>query len=210
MIELSTAIKCPNVDTFLCTFKVFQYYLQKPEIMKKFISEDLIANDIRRFFVKIFYVNDMTEEEKKTVFKEIREDIGKYIIKPQKEGGGNNYYNEDILKILPSEGDESNISEVLKHSMIMERINPPEYDTLVLFNNTLVKQNCVSEISVYGIILSDDEKVILNESVGFLLRTKEKSNQEGGVLVGFSSIDLPYFVTENKERIENKENLRYD
>jgi glutathione synthase len=35
VIELSTAIKCPNINTFLCTFKIFQYILQKPDILKK-------------------------------------------------------------------------------------------------------------------------------------------------------------------------------
>ena len=34
MIELSTAIKVPNINSFLTTFKVFQYYLQKPEHRK--------------------------------------------------------------------------------------------------------------------------------------------------------------------------------
>jgi glutathione synthase len=34
-IELSNSIKCPNVNTFICTFKIFQYYLEKPEVLKK-------------------------------------------------------------------------------------------------------------------------------------------------------------------------------
>lgn len=194
MIELSTAIKCPNVDTFLCTFKVFQYYLQKPEVLKKFLPDELIANDIVRFFAKIYYVPLMTEEEKKTVFKEIRENIGKYIVKPQKEGGGNNYYNEDILDILPPEDDVSDVGPVLKHAMIMERINPPEQQTLIIADNKLKTQNCISEISVYGIILSDEKTIHFNKSVGFLIRTKDVATQEGGVVVGASAVDLPYLV----------------
>ena len=35
IIELSNAIKCPNIDTFLCTFKIFQYYLKKKENLLK-------------------------------------------------------------------------------------------------------------------------------------------------------------------------------
>jgi hypothetical protein len=34
-IELSNSIKCPNVRLFLCTFKIFQYHLNKPEVLKK-------------------------------------------------------------------------------------------------------------------------------------------------------------------------------
>lgn len=35
MIELSNAIKCPNINTFLCTFKIFQYELSKKEVLAK-------------------------------------------------------------------------------------------------------------------------------------------------------------------------------
>jgi glutathione synthetase len=189
LIELCTAIKCPNVDTFLCTFKIFQYYLQKPEILKKFVPEDLIANDMRRFFVKIFYAEEMSGEDIESLVKEIRGDLNKYIVKPMKEGGGNNYYNEEILSVLPGEKRE----EIFKNSIIMERINPPENETYVLHENTFKYFKAISELSVYGIILSDENTIHLNESVGFLLRTKEKSNQEGGVIIGSSVIDLPLF-----------------
>jgi hypothetical protein len=209
MIELSTAIKCPNVDTFLCTFKIFQSKLQNPEILKKFIPDELIANDMSRFFAKIYYVNEMTDEEKKSVFAEMRGNISKYIVKPQKEGGGNNYYNEDILDLLPSEDDPSSVGVILKHAMIMERISPPEVETLVLHDNKLKKMNCISEISVYGIIISDEKTIHLNKSVGFLVRTKEKSNQEGGVIGGFSAIDLPYLVDMRLDS-KNPEPLSYD
>ena len=37
MIELSTAIKVPNINLFLTTLKVFQYELTKPDILKKYI-----------------------------------------------------------------------------------------------------------------------------------------------------------------------------
>jgi glutathione synthase len=200
MIELSTAIKCPNINTFLCTFKVFQYYLQKPEVLKKFLPDDLIANDISRFFSKIYYVDQMSEEERQNIFKEIRSDVTKYIVKPQKEGGGNNYYNEEILKLFPSEtgeGSESeskSINETLQHAMIMERINPPDNETLILHENKLKTVSCISEVSVYGIVLSDEKTVHINKSVGFLLRTKDKMVQEGGVIVGISAIDMPYLM----------------
>ena len=193
MIELSTAVKCPSMDTYLCTFKVFQYQLHKPEILMKYIPEELIANDLKRFFVKIYFVNEMSEEQRIQIYKEIREDMSKYIVKPQKEGGGNNYYNEEILKILPEEGC-SEITEHLKNSLIMERINPPEIKTSLLHNNILKTLKTISEISVYGIILSNTDRIWLNETAGFLIRTKENTSQEGGVIVGVSAIDLPHLV----------------
>jgi len=37
VLELSTAVKCPNINQFLCTFKIFQYILQKPDVLKQYI-----------------------------------------------------------------------------------------------------------------------------------------------------------------------------
>jgi glutathione synthase len=192
MIELSTAIKCPNMNTFLCTFKIFQYHLQKPEILKKYLGDELIINDLLRFFTKIYFAQDMDEPSRKNLFTEVLKDVKKFIIKPQKEGGGNNFYNEDILQLIPNADVEMN--ETLKTSIIMERVFPPEIETTILFENKPKVSTCVSEASVYGIILSDDRTIHINKSVGFLLRTKEATSEEGGVIVGASAIDIPCLV----------------
>ena len=76
----------------------------------------------------------------------------------------------------------------------MERINPPEYDTYILHNNELKFKKCVSELGIYGAILSDEKTTHLNKSFGFLLRTKESSVQEGGVVTGYSAIDIPELI----------------
>jgi hypothetical protein len=192
MIELSTAIKCPDVDTFLCTFKIFQYSIQKPEILKKFIPEELIANDISRFFKKIYYISDLSYEESQKLIQELKTNYHNYVVKPQKEGGGNNYYGEDILKLLPK-SEEEGVGDILKNSIIMERIFPKEQEAHILKENNLKIANCVSEYSVYGAVISDEKSIILNKSFGFLVRTKETSEGEGGILAGNSAIDLPCF-----------------
>ncbi len=194
MIELSTAIKCPNIDYFLCTFKLFQYYLNKPDVLRKFIPEELIAKDVSRFFTKIYHLNDMNDEEKLKLLEEIRENVKKYVVKPQKEGGGNNYYDEAILKLLPEDNDLSQLSKELSNSIIMERIFPPLHDSVVLRENKLSEAKCVSEFSVYGAIISDEKSILLNKSFGFLVRTKKETVNEGGVASGFSAIDLPFLI----------------
>ncbi len=117
---------------------------------------------------------------------DVRKNTGKYIVKPMKEGGGNNYYNNDILNVIDT--------DLINLSIIMERIVAPEQECLIMENNKLVRKNCVSEVSIYGIILSDENQVHLNKQVGFLLRTKDVSVQEGGVMSASAAIDLPYLV----------------
>jgi glutathione synthetase len=209
MIELCTAIKCPNMNTFLCTFKIFQYHLLKTENLKKYFTDDLIVNDLLRFFTKIFYVQDLNDEEKKSLFKEMASDVSKYIVKPQKEGGGNNFYNEDILKIIPTGEDVSQLGDVIKSAIVMERVYPPEFDAAILFENKCKISKCVSEVSVYGIVISDDNTIHNNKSLGFLLRTKEKNSQEGGVLIGSSAVDLPCLLDVKLDPKSNQP-LSYD
>lgn len=195
MIELSTAIKCPNINTFLTTFKVFQYELTKPEILKKYLNEELIINDIMRFFVKLYYVRDMDNEKQKELFTNILSNLENFVVKPQKEGGGNNYYGEKIKELIPNA--EVEPSDQLSSAIIMEKINPPEYETVALIEGAAKVMTCVSEFSSYGVVLSDGQNYILNKSVSFLVRTKDKTSQEGGVIVGVSSIDIPCFVDMN-------------
>jgi glutathione synthase len=194
-IEMCSAVKCPNIDTFLCTFKIFQYYLKKKENLLKYflfltlryIPEESIINDISRFFTSIYYTGDISDkDELQIILEDVKKNTNKYIVKPMKEGGGNNYYNNDILKVVDS--------ELINTAIIMERIVPPETETLLLENGKVVKKNCVSEVSVYGIILSDDTQIHINKQVGFLLRTKDVSVQEGGVISAAAAIDLPYLV----------------
>ena len=148
-------------------------------------------NDISRFFGKIYCFVDLNEDEKNELVKKIRDNYRNFVIKPQKEGGGNNFYKEDILKLLPEEGKP--VDGILKNSIIMERIIPPEQDNYVLIKEELKFIKCVSEIGIYGAILSDDKTIHLNKSIGFLLRTKESNVEEGGVVSGYSAIDFPRF-----------------
>ena len=196
MIELSTAIKVPNINLFLTTLKVFQYELTKPDILKKYINEELISNDIIRFFTKIYYLRDMDKEKQKELFNQITLNPHSYVIKPQREGGGNNYYDDKILSLIPK--DDSEPSDELLNSIIMERIEAPEYETLNLIDEKVIVNTINSEFSVYGVIISSDEKIYnINKSVGFLVRSKDKNEGEGGVIHGSGCVDLPCLMDIN-------------
>ena len=118
---------------------------------------------------------------------EIKNKPEDYVVKPQKEGGGNNYYGKEMLEIL-------NKTEIIDTSIIMGKINPPQNDTYILREGKLTKEKCVTEYGIYGIILSDETSVHLNKSAGYLSRTKNASSQEGGVVMGYSAIDTPYLI----------------
>ena len=189
LIELSTAIKVPDINTFLTTFKVFQYELSKPQILMHYIQNDLIINDILRFFGGIYYIRDMEPDKVKELLLKVKAESDKYILKPMKEGGGNNITGEKLKELIPEEGGE--INDLIKNSVIVEKIESYVHEGLVLRDEILKMQNSISEYSAYGIILSDEGTIYFNKSVSFLVRTKNKDNIEGGIIEGAGAIDIP-------------------
>jgi len=192
LIELSTAIKVPDINTFLTTFKVFQYELSKPHVMKHYCDNELIINDILRFFGGIYYIRDMNDEAKKELFSKIKSDPTKYIMKPMREGGGNNIYGDKLKELIPEEGNEP--GDILNISVIVDKIDSALHESLVLRNEKISVQNSISEFSIYGIVLSNDNIFKINKSASFLVRTKNKDEIEGGIMEGAGAVDLPCLV----------------
>ena len=189
LIELSTAIKVPDINTFLTTFKIFQYELSKPQILMHYCHSELIINDILRFFGGIYNIRDMSPDNIKELFSKIKAEPEKYILKPMKEGGGNNITGEKLKNIIPEEGNE--ISDIIKNSVIVEKIDSYEHEGLVIRNEKIELQNSISEYSIYGIILANENNIIINKNVSFLVRTKNKKSIEGGIIEGAGAVDIP-------------------
>jgi hypothetical protein len=108
------------------------------------------------------------------------------VLKPQREGGGNNIYRSSIpafLKSLP----ESH----WKSYILMEIITPPPVHNLILRNGKIEHGGVICELGIYGTCLwrHDTKEVVSNEVAGYLLRTKGDQSEEGGVAAGFGAMD---------------------
>ena len=109
-----------------------------------------------------------------------------YVLKPQREGGGNNIYRTSIPPFLNSLPNESHYNAYI----LMELIQPPPLTNSIIREGRVVTGGVVGELGVYGTILWDDKvKVWENEEAGWLLRTKGKGVDEGGVAAGFGCVD---------------------
>lgn len=75
----------------------------------------------------------------------------------------------------------------------MELIHPPASAKNVALRSDgeVLEGHVISELGTYGTILWDqkDKNILQNEEGGYLLRTKAKGVNEGGVASGFSSLD---------------------
>jgi glutathione synthase len=109
-----------------------------------------------------------------------------YVLKPQREGGGNNIYGSaipDFLKTVPEAHWNSYI--------LMELIRAPAVNNFILRNGNIEKGRVISELGVYGTCLWNQQtgQVMRNENAGWLLRTKGEESEEGGVAAGYGCMD---------------------
>ncbi|UNI14180.1 Glutathione synthase [Purpureocillium takamizusanense] len=192
-LERSAAIKCPTVLTQLAGTKKVQQVLatprssSAPSMLGRFINDDTpAAGDLWRTFTNI-YPMDTSEaglEARQKALDPVT--CQAYVLKPQREGGGNNIYRGAIPGFLKSVPEEHWGSFIL-----MELITPPPVSNLILRNGKVEQGGVICELGVYGTCLwnQNSGEVFRNEEAGYLLRTKGDKSEEGGVAAGYGCMD---------------------
>jgi glutathione synthase len=114
----------------------------------------------------------------------------KWVLKPQREGGGNNYYNNHLRDFLMTHKDE----DMIRGYVLMQRIFPSLHQTAFYKQGTVAIGASLSELGVYGIYLGDGTNTLVNNYSGYLLRTKAEGVDEGGVATGYSVLNSIFLV----------------
>ena len=115
----------------------------------------------------------------------------RFVLKPQREGGGNNVYGEDIKPFLES----IRTSKERNAYILMDRIQPPvTKNYMVRPGKDPMLVDVISELGIFGYVLGDKEKIITNKQVGHMLRTKLSYVNEVGVAAGLGALDSVYLV----------------
>jgi len=185
-LENSFAIKAPTLDIQLAGSKKVQQLLTQDEILDKFIDDEATKKELVKTFVKIYPLDDskLGKEGKKLALA-CTSNNAKYVLKPQREGGGNNIYKEEIPNFLKTI-DESEWDSYILMEMIDVKASTENY---LVRDGKLTKEPVISELGIYGTILFDKDSIRSNEYAGSLLRTKLSSSNEGGVVAGFGTVD---------------------
>ncbi|KAJ8302702.1 hypothetical protein KUTeg_019098 [Tegillarca granosa] len=189
MIERSKAIKSPTVHYQLAGTKKIQQELARPGAVEKYISDNTAVNKIRSTFVGQHSL-DLDGEGDKAVLLGINRPHD-FVLKPQREGGGNNIYGEDIKDFLVK---HQNSEERLGY-ILMERIYPwPQKNHLLKVGEDIRLCDIVNEIGIYGVYIGDSDTEYENKQVGHLMRSKTLGVDEGGIAAGFATLDTPLLV----------------
>uniref|UniRef100_A0A672I5V5 Glutathione synthetase n=1 Tax=Salarias fasciatus TaxID=181472 RepID=A0A672I5V5_SALFA len=190
MMERSLAAKCPDISTHLAGTKKVQQVLARPGVLERFFpGQPEVVEQVRATFAGL-YTLDMGAEGDKTVEMALASP-DRFVLKPQREGGGNNIYGSEICQVL----------EGVKHSsertayILMDKIRPAPVQNYLLRRDAPLRiSNCLSELGVFGVYVRKGESMVMNECVGHLLRTKSSEHEDGGVAAGVAVLDNPLLV----------------
>ncbi|MBN3304913.1 GSHB synthetase, partial [Amia calva] len=190
MMERSRAVKCPDISTHLAGTKKVQQEMSRPGVLERFFPDDPKAvAQIRATFAGLYSL-DMGEEGDRTVAMAIA-NPDHFVLKPQREGGGNNIYGEDICQVLESVKENSERCAYI----LMDKIRPqPVRNYLLRSGSPLKLSTCLSELGMFGAYVRQGKGMVLNECTGHLLRTKSAEHSDGGLTTGVAVLDNPLLV----------------
>jgi glutathione synthase len=203
LLERSRAIKCPTIPLQLAGGKKVQQVLTKPGVLESFLLDrtrwdgpDFTEADVALLRDSWMGMWGLNEDGDGGVAK-ARLEAGKLVLKPQREGGGNNVYKSSIpgfLDTLPTAEREAWVA--------MELIETPKGVSNYLVragsgSQGAVKTETISELGIFGwALFGPGAKKIKHETAGWLVRTKGTDSDEGGVAAGFSVLDSLLLVDE--------------
>ncbi|KAM4610494.1 glutathione synthetase [Polymixia lowei] len=190
LIERSLAVKCPDISTHLVGTKKVQQELARPGVLEKFFpGQPQAVEQIRATFAGL-YTLDMGPEGDKTVAMALAKP-DQFVLKPQREGGGNNIYGSEICQVLGGVKESTERTAYI----LMDKIQPsPVHNYLLRRDAPLQLSTCLSELGVFGAYVRQGKDMVMNECVGHLLRTKSSEHCDGGVAAGVAVLDNPLLV----------------
>ncbi|KAF9618322.1 hypothetical protein IFM89_000957 [Coptis chinensis] len=183
LMECSSAVKCPSISYHLAGTKKVQQELAKPSVLERFLENKDDIVKLQKCFAGLWSLDDSK------VVKDAIERPQLFVLKPQREGGGNNIYDNNVREALLKlqDGSEEQAAYIL-----MQRIFPITSPMFLVRDGICHQDQAISELGIYGAYLRNKEKVIFNDQCGYLVRTKVSSSNEGGVAAGYGVLDSIY------------------
>ncbi|KAI3412163.1 hypothetical protein GPALN_002204 [Globodera pallida] len=192
MIERSTAIKIPSSTQILSAQKKIQQVLALPGMLERFFPSSNEADmvvAIRKTFAGLWGLDNPEDEATKSIIQNAIDHPDKYVMKPCREGGGNNFFGEKIPKKLR----EFSRAELGAH-ILMQKLTPFAAPNIMVRPLQDVQfENVVSELGIFGFLLGNVQTKSVQHNVqrGHYTRSKSQEAQEGGIYGGEGVVDSP-------------------
>lgn len=192
LIEESTAVSIPSARTQLANTKLIQLVLSSQSVLEKFATP-AVAERLARSCVAFSKLDAPLRgpDGGQAPGREVAlKNPGDWVLKPHREGGGNNFFNEQLVEQLENMTEKEAAAYIL-----MEKIRQPVFDSVRLVEGQAIPCRCVTELGFFSTAYFDPaaSKPRFLRTEGYLLRTKDESMDEGLVLGGFSFLDTVSF-----------------
>ncbi|XP_060238979.1 glutathione synthetase isoform X2 [Meriones unguiculatus] len=190
LLERSCAAKCPDIATQLAGTKKVQQELSRVGLLEVLLpGQPEVVARLRATFAGLYSL-DMGEEGDQAIAEALAAP-SHFVLKPQREGGGNNLYGEEMVQTLEQLKD----SEERASYILMEKIEPEPFENCLLRPGSPAQVvQCISELGIFGVYVRQGTTLVMNKHVGHLLRTKATEHADGGVAAGVAVLDNPYPV----------------
>ncbi|KAJ3276092.1 hypothetical protein HDV01_006262 [Terramyces sp. JEL0728] len=167
LIEESYSIKCPNAAYHLVGSKKMQQVLAMPDMLEKFMTKEH-SSLLRTSFTGLYPLDSSPEGIQ--AYENALKNPSKYVLKPQREGGGNNYYGQDIVDQLSKMSPKERSGFIL-----MDLIKPPPLKNSLVRRGQLTEADVISELGIYGIWIGDCD-VCLEFNVSIYIVAKDEKD----------------------------------
>eukprot|EP00124_Ichthyophonus_hoferi_P002214 Ihof_evm3s142 gene=Ihof_evmTU3s142 len=142
LIERSLSIKCPDVGSHLAGAKKIQQVLADREVLARYIPASHVE-PVLEVFTGLYPVTINSPVVADAISRP-----HKFVLKPQREGGGNNLYMDDLKKELTTMTQED-----CKKYILMDRIIAPQVAGLIVRDNMTIPTQLVGELGIFGVMI---------------------------------------------------------
>ena len=154
VMECSMALKCPSIDVHLAGFKKYQQAFSDEKLLKSVVKSQKVVDSVKTLFKGIWSLEDLHApgaQVNQIVDMAIKNPHG-YVVKTQREGGGYNFYDQELKAKLSRAKKSLSADDPLRTYLIMERINPPIIPSVVMRDGQTKIVDSVSEFGMFSCV----------------------------------------------------------
>jgi glutathione synthase len=181
LLEHSDTISIPSVTVQLANTKKIQQVLSIPAELERFV-EPGEAGQLLETMVGLSAIDAPLQDT--TARQAALLDPESWVLKPSREGGGNNYFGAEMVSQLNAMDQQQAQAFIL-----MEAIKQQPFRAVRLVEGEVVDGPCVTELGFFTYSIWQGDELQSEDVEGYLLRTKDVANREGLVLGGYSFLD---------------------
>jgi glutathione synthase len=157
--------------------------MSKPTVARKYLTE-AEAQRILGSLVATWEFDSLSEEQSRAVAEMYRRNPESYVLKPNGEGGCNNFFGEAGARLLCS------LSFQQRKQYVLQEIIPPIYEEneIMVGLNRVVRTSCKYELGRYGVISEVQGQLRRNETHGYLVKSHARGFNEVSITKGTASV----------------------